>query len=182
LINRLKHKMYTNIPLPNSINTEFLGKTPDEDLIWVILGYIAKEFKDGENPDDLFNRLPKDYELVSYTLNVLNAQISNGGFNQFFYNGYENSIPKLPEYLSTFKAYKHKHIFEKAITIYNEEKQNLELQNLHSKRTLEAFSVSYKLTHLNDLDDEWCDLEQELFNLINKYIRENSDIFVTKNN
>ena len=172
--------MYDNFPRPDFINKEIQDKTPDEDLIWVILGYVSKEFKDGEKPDDLFSRLPRGCELVSYTLNILNAQVSNGGFNQFFYNGHEDAIPKLLECLLTFKAYKHKQIFEKAITVYNEEKQNIKLQNLYLEGTLEAFSSSYELTHLNDLDDEWYKLEQDLFNLINKFIRENFDLFVTK--
>jgi len=174
--------MLPNIPLPDFIDKEFLTRTPDKDLILVVLGYIAKEWKDGEKPDDLFNRLPKGFELVSYTLNVLNAQISNGGFNQFFYNGYGEDIPKLLEYLSEIKAHKHLDILEKAIAIYNAEKQNLELQNLYSSKTLETFSASYKLTNLNDLDDEWYNIEQELFDSIVRYIRENPELFVTKNN
>jgi hypothetical protein len=172
--------MFANIPTPSVIDQELIDKTPDRDLIWVILEYIAKEYKESKKTDNFFSHLPKGFELVSYTLNVLNAQISNGGFNQLFYNGHEINIPKFLEFLSTLKADKHIVILQKAVTIYKQEKQNLELQKLYSSKTLEAFSASYELTHLNDLDDEWSNIEEDLFDSIAHYIRENPELFVTK--
>ncbi|MEP6895997.1 MAG: DUF4375 domain-containing protein [Chloroflexota bacterium] len=172
--------MFKNINLPTSMTKEFIDKISDTELIMVMLGYIAREFKDGEEPQDFFSRLPKGYKYISYVLNILDAQISNGGFNQFFFNDYEETIPEQLEALTLFKANKHKNIFEQAIKIYQEEKQNSELQTLYKKKALEAFSASYEITKLNSLDDKWYALEKELDRLIIKFIRNNPNLFVAQ--
>lgn len=120
--------MFKNIPLPESMTKDFIDTTPDTKLTLVILSYIAREFREGDDPEELFSRLPKGYKYVSYVLNILNAQIFNGGFNQFFFNGYDATIAEQLEALALFKADKHKAIFERAIKIYEEEKQNNILQ------------------------------------------------------
>lgn len=174
--------MYSKVKIPDFIDKEIIEKTADQDLIWLILGFISKEFKDTKSWSKLFNSLPKGFELVSCTLSILDAQVGNGGFNQFFYNGYKESTPKLIKFLSTLGAVKHLDILNKAIILHDQEKTNLESQKLYSDKSLETFFASYKLTHLNNLDDEWYSIEKELIGLIIKYIRENPEQFITKNN
>jgi len=171
--------MFKNIPLPESITKEFIDTTSDAKLILVILSYIAREFREENDPQGIFSRLPKGYKHVSYVLNILNAQIFNGGFNQFFFNGYDTTIAEQLDALTLFKADKHKAIFERAIKIYEEEKQNNVLQELYNENSRKAFGASYEATKLNSLDDEWYAIEKELDLLIIKFIRSNPNLFVT---
>jgi len=106
---------------------------------------------------------------------MLDAQVNNGGFNQFYFNGYGNLG------IDYFKAFEDMGLTELSKLVQEADKVHEAIKHTLPKnddnRDLEEFSKSYDDNPLNDFDDKYYDLEQGKEKQIIKYIRENIDSF-----
>ena len=110
----------------------------------------------------------------------MDGEIGNGGFNQYFFNGLDHNAKQQLEALSLIGATEHQKVFVEAFRIYDEEKQDEELQSHYSERTIESFFSTYAMTKLDKCDDEWYALNKEFDALLVKYIRLHPELFITK--
>lgn len=76
--NRKKYKI---------MDEEILKQIPDEDLLQAIFDYICDEViqNDWKNAYTKVKALPKGFQHI-YSLWVLEGEVNNGGFNQYFFN------------------------------------------------------------------------------------------------
>ena len=89
--------------------------------------------------------------FVSY---VVEAEVTNGGFNQFFLNSSSEYATQVPDALRELDAPDAAAIFEQAqVVAATEESMRARLKE---KGSLEAFSQSYKQTHLGQFDAPFC--------------------------
>jgi hypothetical protein len=161
------------------IENDIISRIPDNLLTWAMFDHILLKIgKDYEKTTQILAELPSGFSIV-YHLFVLDGEIGNGGFNQYFFNGLDANAKQQFEALGLIEATEHQKVFLKAFRIHNDEKQNEELQSLYSQRTIETFFSTYEITTLDKCDDEWYELDKEFDSLLVKYIRLHPELFIT---
>lgn len=167
---------FKNRTIYSSLDPEILATIPDDKLEQAIVDYVyTKIGDDWDNHREAVDSLPDSFRGVFATW-WLEAEVNNGGFNQFFWNPYgywaEDAISAFYEY----GADEYAEVTKKAVTMFLlEVDAHKEFRELG---TLEAFSESYKHTELGDLDDEFWDIGEDLSQIRVSYIRNNPEKFV----
>lgn len=98
----------------------------------------------------------------------LDGQVTNGGFVQFYYNGYEKYIPTIIKGLEYIGDKKMSSLVKKADKIYQ---KNIKLMKKAQKSDLFGSDLYDRLDELSDLDDKYFDLNEKTMSLIEQYIR-----------
>jgi hypothetical protein len=168
--NRNKYKQITK---------EMIHQIPDNQLEQALIDFILDEKvrNDYENEYSIINSLPKGL-IYLYATWHLEAEVNNGGFNQYYFNSAGMFSKEALEGCKYFGAIKLSKIVEESIAIYKKEK--IKLDEAMEKGTIEAFSETYEDTEFNKLDDEFYNLDENLGELRIGYIRENSSEFLCK--
>jgi hypothetical protein len=105
----------------------------------------------------------------------LDAEVTNGGFIQFYFNNTDHYLPSIIEGLSFIKD-------KSMLGLVNEAEQIFQQKQALFKKatTIEAFSKLYdKIKEFSKLDDKYYKLRDKTIAKIEKYIRENPKEFVT---
>ncbi|RKF38506.1 hypothetical protein BCY89_27195 [Sphingobacterium siyangense] len=139
--------------------------------------------------DNLFRKLSpaydKEYEIVLswnksrqaiYMISRLEAEVNNGGYNQFYFNSSGQFAAALPEALKLVGATKFADLTERANSTFEKEKSKItEAQD----GTVEGFSKSYENNPLNKFDEEFYKLNdvKNLQKIQVDYIRKNKKEF-----
>jgi hypothetical protein len=167
-MNRTKYKILTN---------QIIDTTSDDDLIQTVF-------------DNLSDNVPKDYTkeyetVISWNKSRqaifmiwwLEAEVNNGGYNQYYFNSSGQYYKLLPEALKFVGAFKFSDLTEKSNQIYEKEYGKI---TRHHDGTLEGFSKSYKDNPLNDQDDKFYALykEEDLQQIQIDYIRRHKKDFI----
>lgn len=97
--------------------------------------------------------LPQNLQ-VTYTIAVLNQQVLNGGFHQYFFNSYGQFAYLTVDHLKSIKAFKSAAILDRAINLVN-----IEGMSLNEFRTK---IFERELSRLVDFDDDLCDALEKL--------------------
>lgn len=161
-----------------NLTTAIIDSIPDDHLLEVIF-------------DNLSDKIPRDYrkeyEYITTQFNSsqqaiyiswwFDAEVNNGGLNQYYANPSGQYAKMLPQLLQKMNAIKLVELTERANSIYkSNHKQITEDQD----GTIAGFSKSYENNPLNDLDAEYYDLYEEeyLYKKQIEFIRANKDDFV----
>lgn len=170
---------WTDIPAHKRITGEIIAAIPDDKLAWAMFDYIRlKAGKNYKRTLQVLANLPSGFHAI-YHLFVLDGEIGNGGFNQYFFNGLDTDAEQQLEALKLIRASHHRRIFQKAFKIHNAEKKIEELQRRYAERTIESFFSTYELTSLDECDKEWYALDKEFDTLLVRFIRRHSELFLT---
>lgn len=140
--------------------------------------------------DNLFRKLSpaydKEYEIVLswnksrqaiYMISRLEAEVNNGGYNQFYFNSSGQFAAALPEALKLVGATKFADLTQRANSTFEKEKSKItEAQD----GTVEGFSKSYENNPLNKFDEEFYKLNdvENLQKIQVDYIRKNKKDFI----
>lgn len=139
--------------------------------------------------DNLYRKLSaaydKEYEIVMswnrsrqaiYMIVQLEAEVNNGGYNQFYSNSSGQFAKSLPEALKLVGATKFADLTERANNTFEKEKSKI---TEHQDGTVEGFSKSYENNPLNKFDDEFYKLNntKNLQKIQVDYIRKNKKEF-----
>ena len=160
------------------LTEEMIDSISDENLVLAIF-------------ENLDNKLPRDvdkeYEAVMswnkprrsfYIVWWLEAEVNNGGFEQYYINSSGQYYKELPSAFASIGAVKFAALAEKANIVFEEKK------DLYNKPDLSAeeFVGLYENSPLNDYDVEFHSLyeEENLYDLLVEYIRKNKNDFVDK--
>lgn len=167
---------FKNRPIFYELTDEIIDSTSDDDLLQVVFDNLTTKFPDNYE---------KEYETVLtwnksrqaiYLIWLLEAEVNNGGYNQFYFNSSGQFYNELPAALKLIGANKFANLTERANKIYETENQKF---TKHQDGTIEGFSKSYEDNPLNDLDDEFYELYQNenLQQIQVNYIRQNKNDF-----
>ena len=112
-----------------------------------------------------------------FSIWMLQAEVNNGGFNQFYYNSSGQFSEMAKDGLEYIGAEKFAELVEKANKTYSDIKDELESKD---DGTIESFSESYEDNPLNDFDDKFYELEESenLDSLQIVFIRKNKEEFI----
>lgn len=109
-----------------------------------------------EIPDDLYSTP----EQVFLTLAILEVEVNNGGFDQFFFNTNDSNNDNLVDFAETVKAFDIAAICEQALAIHD-----LQLEE------------EEEMKRLNDCDTAFYASKDNLTQLLVQYARENKEFF-----
>jgi hypothetical protein len=120
-----------------------------------------------EKAQEQVRRLPNLIRPL-YTTLVLQSEVENGGFNQYFWNSSGKLASEAFDDLVSIGAKLHAALLKQAITIEN--KESAMMSAFKKPQTWDAFAESYKHTDLGSLDSEFYKLEK-LDNLRSAHIK-----------
>jgi len=139
--------------------------------------------------NNLFHKLlaanDKEYEIVMswnksrqaiYMIVQLEAEVNNGGYNQFYFNSSGQFAQALPDALKLVGATKFADLTERANNTFEKDKSKI---TEHQDGTIEGFSKSYENNPLHKFDDEFYKLNEtkNLQKIQVDYIRKNKKEF-----
>src|SRR5712664_2458260 len=171
-------KAFRNRPRYLVLSEDIIATIPDANLELAIIDHVLG-VKVGRNTD-------RAYEIISglspgfrmgYGTWLVEAEVSNGGFNQYFWNWSGRFAGHAVDGFRLLGASALAALMERAIAVFSREEP---LQRkLKEQRTLEAFSESYKHTDLGELDKEFYPLAESLSKARIAYIRSHPREFVS---
>lgn len=160
-----------------ALTIQIIDKLSDEDVEGAIYENIVETFKgDFDNEFEHIKKLSTGQQMFWATW-ILEAEVNNGGFNQYYYNSDGEFAEMALNGLKIIKANKFVDLVSRANSVYEKDKERL---SAYDDGSMESFSKSYKDNPLNKFDDEFYDLEkkQNISKLRIKYIREHKSEFV----
>lgn len=117
-------------------------------------------------------KLPSDFQII-YTIIILDWQVNNGGFHQYFFNAYGQFAFLTIKNSELIKAVEHKTLLEKALKKTNSDKfSEVDFRKLIYHRKLKKIvEFENKLfKQLDDLDTQYYDLKEDLRQLYVNFI------------
>ena len=169
---------FKNRKIHKNLTVEIIDSTKDDDLLQVVFDNLSEQL-----PDDY----RKEYDFITRKFNSsqqaiflswwLEAEVNNGGFNQYYTNSSGQYADLVPELLSKMEANKFAELADRANEVY---KLNFEQITKEQDGTLEGFSKSYEDNPLNNLDNEFYELykEENLYDKQIEFIRQYKKDFV----
>lgn len=179
--NQLKQSVeaFKNRPIHKELTAELIDATSDNDLIQVVF-------------DNLTEKVPNDYEKeyesvmswnksrqATYMTWLLESEVNNGGYNQFYSNSSGQFAEHLPEALTLIGSHAFAKLMEEANRTFKEEFNQI---TKHQDGTIEGFSKSYENNPLNKLDTQFYELykQEDLLKIQIEYIRNTKADFTAK--
>ena len=170
---------FKNRAIHKELTEQNIDTTQDDNLLQVVFDNLSE--KQPTNYE-------KEYETVMswnksrqaiYMIWSLEAEVNNGGYNQFYFNSSRQFYKHLPDALRLVGATKFADLTKRANETF--EKENPKITQ-HQDGTIEGFSKSYDDNPLNKYDDEFYDLykTENLQQIQVDYIRKNKKEFIDK--
>lgn len=168
---------FQNRTIHRVLTTSIIDSTADEELLQAVFDNLSANM--GEDYTKEYETLMSwnDPRRAIYMIWLLEAEVNNGGHNQFYYNSSGQFYEHLPKALRLVGAERHAELMERANKTYEQEYKKI---TEHLDGTIEGFSKSYDDNPLNPLDKEFYALESEenLWKIQTAFIRENKEDFV----
>lgn len=168
---------WNNRKIYDRLDEETLTSISDDDLEQAISDYTWSKVTEAEDFHQALLNLP-DGLAAFYYLDELQGEVDNGGYNQYFFNTNGDHVESTRWALNLLGFKKLTDNYEKAVSIWTKEKNDPQLQALYESGTLEDFSESYKHTDLNQCDDEFYALSEEIGAAKIEFVRANPTLFV----
>lgn len=167
---------FKNRPIYKELTIQIIDSTSDEDLLQVVFDNLSEKQPVDDEEYEIVMNWNKSRQAI-YIIWLLEAEVNNGGYNQFFFNSTGQFYTHLPERLRLVGASRFADLTARANKIFEKENEKI---TKHQDGTLEGFSKSYEENPLNDLDIEFYALYQKenLYQIQINYIRLNKDDFV----
>jgi hypothetical protein len=130
-----------------------IAELSDEAVEQAIVDIVAARIRQSDGPAiDSVMALPVGYRVV-YATWVLEVEVANGGFLQYFYNSRGHFIDEAADGLELLEAMEHLAIFDAAVVRVTDELERL--GPFWQQGTLDGFAASYKVSALDEFDEKW---------------------------
>lgn len=170
---------FKNRPIHNKLTEQIIDTTSDDNLLQVVFDNLSvKQPKDYEKEYETVMSWNKSRQAI-YMIWALEAEVNNGGYNQFYFNSSGQFYKHLPDALKFVGANKFADLTERANSTF--EKENPKITQ-HQDGTLEGFSKSYEDNPLNKFDDEFYKLyeTENLQHIQVEFIKKHKTEFIDK--
>lgn len=156
------------------LNTGDFYRLASFDFGWFVLEPISEHIKDRKGELKRGNTLSYGQKALYYWWYV-DAQVTNGGFTQFYYNDYGKYVPTIIKALYHIGDTKMAELVNRSYELYL--KENHKIKDAR-QGGLKEFSNLYKeIEDFDELDDEYYDLNDQTMKYIENYIRKNPNEF-----
>lgn len=140
-------------PTLSALTSEALQALAPEDLEVAVIDFVERRMSQSEDRIATLRELPRSLQVFYLTF-LVEAEVMNGGFNQFFWNPSSEFAELISPALRELGSSDAADIFDQALSVANAEAEQDPRNNM--SRTLEAFSESYQHTLLNTFDEVFC--------------------------
>lgn len=144
------------------------------DFGWFVLEPISNFIKDKEHEIDRGKSLSHGQKALYYWW-YLDGQVTNGGFVQFYYNGYGVYVPTIIKGLEYVGSTEMVHLIKKADKIYQ---KNKDLMDKARESDLFGSDLYDKLDEMSSLDDKYYEINETTMSLLESYIRKHPNEIV----
>lgn len=135
-------KQSDEMPRPTDLRRETLRSIKDQDLDFALSWYVTERVRvSGKGIQEVLSQEPPPVGTF-YLAWLLEAEVLNGGFNQYFWNVSPDLVARTPDALRQLGDTEALEILRAAMTLGEEESAMRE--ELKAQRSLSAFSQSYK--------------------------------------
>jgi hypothetical protein len=168
---------FKNRPIYKELTEQIIDTTSDENLLQVVFDNLSeKQPKDYKKEYETVMNWNKSRQAI-YMVWLLEGEVNNGGYNQFYFNSSGQFYKHLPEMLKLVGAMKFAELTQRANNTF--EKENPKITK-HQDGTIEGFSKSYDDNPLNIFDDEFYKLyeKENLQEIQIEYIRTHKAEFI----
>lgn len=168
---------FKNRPIHDKLTEQIIDTTADDNLLQVVFDNLSeKQPKDYEKEYETVMSWNKSRQAI-YMIWALEAEVNNGGYNQFYFNSSGQFYKHLPGALKLVGANKFADLTQRANDTF--EKENSKITQ-HQDGTIEGFSKSYDDNPLNKFDDEFYKLydTENLQNIQVAFIKKHKAEFV----
>jgi hypothetical protein len=149
----------TSMPKPERVSKAELAKLPDNQLekavIDQVLLAIGQRF---DREAEIVAEQPEGAQMV-YATHYLEAEVMNGGFNQYLWNTDAKLAGLALRGYETFGAKGQAEVLKKAIALFPKERERL--KSFQQRDTREAFAESYEKSPLDPLDTAFYDIDEK---------------------
>ncbi len=177
LVDRLFEE-FDNRTIYKTLTPEIIRQIPDSELERAIIDYIDVKVDDRDDRvHEIVTGLSDGFCAV-YTTWWVEAEVANGGFNQYFWNSSGRFAEEAVAGFELIGAPKHATLMKRAIDTFSQEEERH--RSFMDSNTAEAFSESYENNPLNAIDQEFWRLEEseeKLNQLKVRFIRRHPDLF-----
>lgn len=164
------------LPRPHALDAATLRGIKDQDLGFAISWYIGERIRtsglDRHTVLQQETAAARDFYLAT----LVEAEVLNGGFNQYFWNVPSELLSQTASALERIGATRALKVFKAAIRLGEAEADMR--REFKSKGTLQGFSDSYKHTKLAPLDDAFTATTAELEARRIAFVRANETAFL----
>ncbi len=163
-----------NTPIVETKNIDKIWAIEEkENFIFEMSQYISQKCGYGESIESL-----NEEQRVFYITQVLEMEVNNGGFSQFFFNSDGIFANELVESFEKIGAVKTVEICKKAVSIFGDEipTDRDEIQNILVPDDEKEEEKIEKL--LNECDNEFFEYEDDLVELNYQFIINNKESFL----
>ncbi|MEO7488816.1 MAG: DUF4375 domain-containing protein [Ferruginibacter sp.] len=168
---------FQNRPIHKVLTTQIIDTTSDDELLQTVFDNLIAKF-----PNDY----RKEYQTVLgwtksqqaiYIIWCLEAEVNNGGYNQFYYNPSGQYADLAPDALKLIGALNFADLTARANEVYKNDNEKITKEQ---DGTLEGFSKSYDDNPLGEFDDAFYDLsmKEDLQKIQVDFIRNHKQEFI----
>jgi hypothetical protein len=163
-------------PKFRNLTREILTTIPPDDVGSAIVQHVALLIDEvGEDKrDDVVHSLPSGTQAV-YTTWLVDAEVNNGGFNQFFFNPYGQFAGLALAGYELMGAEDYAEVMRSAIATRELERDRM--APYYDSETLEAFSESYEHTELGEADERYYALNDRIYDVWASFARLKPELF-----
>lgn len=158
------------------LSGEILAGIPDDKLEQAVIDYVDIKIGDRYDREEAIVAGLAPGFMIIYSTWGVEAEVNNGGFNQYFWNPAGQYADEAVAGFDAIGASAHAALMSRAIEVEREVHERV--QQLKARGTLEAFSESYQSNPLNELDDQFYALKEDLSMLRIAFIRTHPELFV----
>lgn len=141
-------------PSLESISPAELGHLDSEDREIAVIDWVGRHLNSSSDAQLALESLPRGLQIF-YLSFLVEAEVMNGGFNQFFWNSSSKYAPLIEHALVELGAAQASSIFREAWAVAISENAG---RPESGELSLEAFSASYDETQLDAFDASFCEL------------------------
>jgi Domain of unknown function (DUF4375) len=170
---------FKNRPIHKELTAQIIDTTSDESLLQVVFDNLSeRQSTDYKKEYQTVMNWNKPRQAI-YMIWLLEAEVNNGGYNQFYFNSSGQFYKHLPDALNLVGADKFAELTKKANNIYDKETAKI---TKDQDGTIEGFSKSYEDNPLNKFDDEFYELykTENLQQIQVDFIRKHKTEFIDK--
>jgi hypothetical protein len=151
---------FKNRRIYSELDPEILRSIDDVNIEQAIFDYALTKLEGQyDREEDIVADLPSGIRALYLTW-IVEAEVNNGGFNQYYYNTDGKFAEQAIEAFEYFGATQHAALMREANSAWSEEKK--EMAKFKDSGTMEAFSESYEHTKLGPLDERFLELGDDL--------------------
>ena len=158
------------------LTLDVLRSLPPDELGDAVIQHVAFQVGDDVSRiPDVVRGLPAGLRAI-YATSVVDLEVSNGGFNQFFWNPSSQYADDALRGYELLGATEYAAVLRSALAIRAAERDRLAPYDRAG--TLEAFSASYEVTGLGEADESYYALGSRLYSAWASLLRRRGELFV----